>query len=193
MSSLNTCSELTDDTILQGVRGGDRKIFTAWYRSVYPELWKYAYRYVLSRDAAKDVVQDVFLNIWINRESWTVPGTLRAYLYKAVRNQALYKLRHENLIEKTSGTFAQNSLPLAMAVPSASPDEMAEHKELLECLESAVRSLPPRQREAVILRWHNEFNFTEIGRIMGIADTVARRILLRAQKTLRELCKVSEE
>src|SRR5688572_8158150 len=82
------------------IRGGDRPAFEALFREHYSALCEFAHRYVQSREAAEDLVQEVFLSVWTHRESLEIRDGLRAYLYGAVRNRALNSIEHRRVEQR---------------------------------------------------------------------------------------------
>jgi RNA polymerase sigma-70 factor (ECF subfamily) len=82
-----------DAAWLERIRAGDPGAFEALFREHYHGLCLFAARLVASDAVAEELVQDVLLRVWQQRERWTVTGSVAAYLYGAVRNQALGHLR----------------------------------------------------------------------------------------------------
>lgn len=82
---------------VERVRGEDaeeaRAAFDLLYETHFVPLWRLARQLTRSDATAKDVAQDVFVSLWTNRQKWHVDGSVRAYLYRAVRNRALNAIR----------------------------------------------------------------------------------------------------
>src|SRR5688572_7561247 len=79
----------SDIELLARVREGDSEAFDSLLVAYGRQLASYAKRFLGSKEAAQDVVQDVFVHLWENRARITVRASVRAYLYTAVRNHAL--------------------------------------------------------------------------------------------------------
>lgn len=77
----------------------DRYAFEQVFRSYYKRLHGYAYSFVNQKQEAEDIVQTIFLNIWAHREEWKPPGTLKHYLFAAIRNEALNRLRPPEVVD----------------------------------------------------------------------------------------------
>jgi RNA polymerase sigma-70 factor (ECF subfamily) len=187
MTAYPDSSSLADHTIIDRIRAGDRVTFDAWYVANREPLEIFAYYYLKSRDLAEEIVQDVFVSIWLGRHHWNVRGSLRAYLYGAVRNEAWNYLRHQRVIERTNVWATGSHATPGMSTPTPLPDEQVVDADDRARLTIAVQRLPPRQREALILRWHEDLSAAEIARIMGIADSVARKLLVKALRNLRAM------
>jgi len=90
--------------VVARVRAGDEGACETLFRTFHAPLWKFAYGYVRSREAAEEIVQEVFLALWRNRATWEVHTSVRAWLFGAVRHQALNYLRHERLVSRRKRT-----------------------------------------------------------------------------------------
>ncbi|HXZ05096.1 MAG TPA: sigma factor-like helix-turn-helix DNA-binding protein, partial [Ktedonobacteraceae bacterium] len=74
-------------------------------------------------------------------------------------------------------TFVQDPCPL--------PEEVAEHHDVQDRLLSAIKSLPPRFRSVVFLRYSGQLTFPEIGRKLGMPEATAKTYFSRAKPLLR--------
>ena len=177
---------LSDDVLLARIRAGDDGLFEAWYVSVFETLWRFAYRFVSSADVAKDVVQDVFLGIWLNRESFTVQTSVMAYLYGAVRQRALRYNRHEKVVQRSETAAEGSGEVWGIGAPPIGPDEDVELAERRRVVRQAILALPERQREALSLWLTEERSSIEIAEIFGISDRAVRKLLEKARGRLTE-------
>ena len=171
------------------MRAGDADRFAAWYGAVYEEAWRFAYRFVHDRDAARDVVQDVFLAIWERRASWDVHGALQSYVLGAVRHRALNAVRHERIVERAAGAAADCEVRVVpgMGTLSAPTDAPVAEATLRDAMHRHMQALPERQRTALALRWENGLTNVEIAKVLGVGEAAVSRLLARATETLREV------
>ena len=79
------------------VRVGDERAFEAMFRAYKNDLVAYVGALLRSRESAQEIVQDLFLRIWMQRELWEVAGPLNAYLFGVARHRAISHLRHERV------------------------------------------------------------------------------------------------
>lgn len=175
-----------EDAVLVGrLRVGDERAFHECFDIYYADLWRYAARLLASREAAQDVVQDVFTAVFTKREALTVRDAVRTYLFGAVRHAALNRLRHDTVARRVAERAAPNDGAPAMGAPLMRPDQLTEQHDIETRVMRALAGLPERQRSAMILRWEHGLSTAEIARTMGIADTVAGRLLAKAATHLR--------
>jgi RNA polymerase sigma-70 factor (ECF subfamily) len=184
-----------DREVVGRIRAGDDAAFGALYLAYHDVLWRFAYGYVRSAAVAEELVQEVFLAVWRGRADWVVTGSLRAWLYAAVRNQALKHLRHERIVARVAERHASALLGAAdadVAVPamaSAAPDAHAlvEAHDLEAAVERATATLPDRRRAVLTLRWRHELTPQEIAVVLGTTPDVVRVLLSRARRELATL------
>jgi RNA polymerase sigma-70 factor (ECF subfamily) len=132
----------------------------------------YAERLLGNVDAAEDVAQKTFLQLWQRRSSWRVGGSVRSYLYRVARNLALNEQRRRTVRAKWGEIFRRQE----QGRP-ARPDQVAEGNELEAAVNVAISALPERRREVFeLVRFHN-VSYREVGDIMGISpQTVANQM-----------------
>lgn len=78
-----------DETILAGIREGDESSYRTLFEQYYPVLTTFALKYVAEVDAAKELVQEVFIKLYQKRETLAIQQSLKAYLFKSVYHACL--------------------------------------------------------------------------------------------------------
>ena len=166
-------------------RTRDADAFGAIYHAYHAPLCTLARRYVRAADSAEELVQDVLLRIWEQR-SWLhlQDGALRAYLYAAVRNQALDALKRERVARRWHERVLREPDALVGPRPDGA-DESAAVEELSAVVERLVAALPPRCRQAYVLRREQQLGYGEIARIMGVAPKTVEVQIGLALRALR--------
>jgi RNA polymerase sigma-70 factor (ECF subfamily) len=162
------------------LRAGDRDAFEAVFRAQYGKLADYARGLVGSRDAAEDVVQEVFVALWTHRDRISTPDNLVGYLYRSVRNRGLNFLRHQRLV---GGWRARRA---AEENPEAPPaDRDVENAEIAHAVRQAVKLLSPRCREVFELSRDRGLTYPEIAETLGISIKTVETLMGRALKGVR--------
>ncbi len=174
-------------TLVAQIRAGDQAAFEAVFQAYTRQLCAFAYRYVGSRETAAELVQDVFLWIWRQRTSWELRGTLRSYLYRAVRNRALDVLKHQAIERRWAQTTnAEHRYNAAFGEGVAPPDRVLEEKTLRIALNLALADVPERRRQIFLLRWKYGHSYAEIGAQLGISPKTVENQLGRVLHFLRD-------
>ena len=163
------------------LRAGDRDAFEVVFRAYYPKLADYANGLVRSRDSAEDVVQEVFVALWTQRERLTSPDNLVGYLYRAVRNRSLNQIRHRRMVTDWQARAAAEE-------PASAPpaDKETENTEIRTAVNAAVSKLSPRCREVFQLSRDRGLTYPEIAATLGISIKTVETLMGRALKGIRE-------
>lgn len=170
--------------LLTRVRVGDPQAFATLVEQYLEQVTRVAYYIVGSRDAADDVAQIVFVQIWEQRAVLDPARPIKPYLLRAVRNRALderkadaVRSRHrlQAIAEATAGT-------VAAVVPSPEGAVLSA-----ATVQAAVARLSERRQLALRLRLEEQLTHAEIGHILDIAPAAAERLVARALQEVREI------
>lgn len=151
-----------DRELVARVRAGDQAAFTAMYAEYCDALCRSVDRLLGSREMAEDVVHTVFMQIWEHRAAWRITGSIRSYVFAAVRYGALKQLRRD---------ANSRTIPLARGVEPCSDaaDAEFEAEELRRQFMRVLATLPPRTREVFILTRRDGLSYDEVALRMGIS------------------------
>jgi RNA polymerase sigma-70 factor (ECF subfamily) len=170
---------------VESVRRGDSTAFEALFLTYYERLVRFVYGYVKTRSVAEEVVQDVFFNIWSQRERWEVKGAVRTYLYAATRNRALNRLRRGDLEQRWTDGGVDEADVAALVPRIALADERVELAELDAAIRQAIDRLPPRCRETFVLSRQHHLSYEQIALVMEISVKTVQEQIARALRSLR--------
>jgi RNA polymerase sigma-70 factor (ECF subfamily) len=136
---------------------------------------------------AEDLAQETFVKAFRNLAAFDATRRLSAWILRIAHNVGVDALRRRRI--RTVSTDAAPSRDASPAVePPAppTPDPVERHA-LRRALQSAMATLRPDQREAVVLRYEEGLSFEEIGQVLGIPEVTARSHVHRARKELARL------
>ncbi|MDB5274572.1 MAG: hypothetical protein JWO58_2939 [Chitinophagaceae bacterium] len=153
------------------------QLFTQWYQP----LCKTAFRYLSNEQAAEDIVQDVFVKIWVQRDRTIFHHSAKAYLYKAVINSCL------NYLEKSKNKQELNEQQwLHLAPTDVSSERKMISAEYQQQITQAINALPPACREVFMLSRFEELSNKEIGQTLNISIKTVENQMTKALKILKE-------
>ncbi len=164
-----------------GLRRSDKAAFAELYHQTYDSLHRFVWFMTRNADATADVLQELYLKLWLVRASIDPARSLRALLYQMARNFALNHLRslkrhmHESLAD----------VPFEPAAP-ATADEALDHAVLATHLQGWIDALPPRRREAFCLSRFEGLSHDEIAEVMALAPKTVNNHIVLALQSLRE-------
>lgn len=179
-------STQSDVELWNDFRRGDLQAYETIYRRYAPALFSYGKRLTSDYDLVRDVIQDVFVEIWQRRENLTDLQTIKFYLFRVLRN-ALSKSRKHLIDEEPlewEGIWSPETwLP---SVESTITEEENRQQQLTR-LRQGISKLPERQREAVMLAFFDNLSNEEIGHIMGIHVQSVTNHISRALHFLKDV------
>lgn len=172
-----------DAALLSRLRQADEQAFRDIWETYHERLATFALRYLHSRDAAADVVQDVFIALWERHEHIEVRGSIASYLYSMVRYTAMDLLKHEGVVQRHAALMAAE-YAAAPVVASNLGASVAEVEALQEIIRRVVTGLAPRTREIFLMSREDGLAPAAIANVLGIAPQVVYNQLTRALKAL---------
>ncbi len=172
----------TDERLLESAGAGDAAAFQELYERHRNAVFRFAYRLSGSVENAEDLTHDCFLSL-IKRVTSFEPGraSLRTYLLAATRNLWLKQLRTLGR-ESALDEFDENDF---VAVSKAPLGRLLDREMSLKVAE-AVASLPPLQREALVLFEYEGISLNEIASMVGSDVGAVKARLHRARERLRK-------
>lgn len=157
------------------------EFFKGIYLEYFDRLFSYALIITKSEDLAKDVVSDVFFNLWKTRINLAAINQLKSYLYTCVKNQAIKTLSSDPV------RFDTESYKKAVAsVEWINPEELLIGKELQEILESIITDLPPQCGLVFGMIKERRMNQDEVATELGISKETVKYHLKVALKHIRK-------
>jgi RNA polymerase sigma-70 factor (ECF subfamily) len=163
------------------IQESDREAFEQAYRALYEGLLHYAHSIVHSEAAAQDVVQQAFMEVWDMRSDLDPDRSLKALLYRIVRNRAYNQKRNEKN-RRSKREEMQRTTTAAQDDPQGTLDA----ETLQNQLDAWINDLPERQREALRLSRFDDLSHDEIAAVMGISPRTVNNHIVRALRRLRE-------
>jgi RNA polymerase sigma-70 factor (family 1) len=163
---------------------GDEKAFAELFRHFYDRLLHFCIQYVHSREAAEEIVSDVFVKIWNRRLELEQVANLEVYLFVAVKNHSLNYLEQYSSLRISS---INEETGLAELSNSVDPENTMEWKEILFRMDQEVSRLPDQCRRVFKLIKEEGFKYKDVAEILNISPRTVETQLFRAMKRLNEV------
>jgi RNA polymerase sigma factor (sigma-70 family) len=165
----------SDERLVDLLRAGSEPAFEAIVSRYRGPLLRYCSA-LLGRERAEDVVQQTFVKAHHAMHRDDRPLLLKPWLYRIAHNTAHNALRDD----------ARRDEPLRdQAAAAERPELVVERRERLRSVLASVQDLPPRQRDALVLRELEGRSYEEISAALGVGGGAVRQLLNRARTTLR--------
>ncbi|SFS31914.1 RNA polymerase sigma factor [Sphingobacterium wenxiniae] len=173
-------SIIDDKELLQMLLKGDREAFQQLYQQYYATLYLHAYQKLKDREAAKDIVHDLFANIWQKSESLRITDKISSYLYASIRNRVI-----DYIAKEQSKSHYLESLVGHIEIGQANTDYLLREKMLQEQIENVLKTLSPRVREVFELSRKSYLNHKEISQKLDLSEQSVRSYIKDALRVLR--------
>jgi RNA polymerase sigma-19 factor, ECF subfamily len=177
--------ESRDRVWVESIRTGDVPAFEAMFRAYKNDLGAFVTSWVHSREAAEEVIQDLFLHLWEQRHEWQPAVPLNIYLFRAARNRAIDHLRHQRVEAEFQDRIAERRDAGFEPRAPVRGDEAAQAAELEDAIERAVSTLPPRCQEVFRLSRYHHLSYAEVAKVMQISTKTVEVQMGRALTALR--------
>jgi RNA polymerase sigma-70 factor (ECF subfamily) len=167
----------SDNTLLlKSLASRDLKAFEHLYRHSRNRLYVLALSIVQDEEAARDLVQDLFIELWYFRGFETITVSVNAYLFQSVRNRA-YNYKDK---ARTREKLKQSYIP-----PAPETHYPLENEELGSIIDRAIDRLPQMAGKVFRMHYIDKLSHVEIGEKLGISKYTVSSHIDRALKGLR--------
>nr|MBD3620626.1 sigma-70 family RNA polymerase sigma factor [Sunxiuqinia sp.] len=168
---------------------GDDKSFSAIYQQHIEAMFSYGYKLSADREIVHDCIQEIFIDLFLKREKVNVRiENLKSYLFVALRNCIGKKMSKKRRFEPIRS--GEESNDISFQTEYSFQDKLIELEisgEIKKKLQTAVNSLPDRQKEIIYLKFEEEMDYSEIADILKISVESARKLLYRSLLSLRKI------
>ena len=177
-----------DDELIADYQKGDTKALEMLFDHYKKPVLNFALRITGNRADAEDVVSDVFMAVFINKDRYQPKAKFSTWLFTIARNSCINKLRKKKNIfsmwvqNNQSGDYELLDVPDTETMP----DRLVKEKEVAAHVKNAIAKLPETQREALVLREYQNFSYEEISQILGCSLENVKVLIFRARERLRQ-------
>ncbi|HEY0769947.1 MAG TPA: sigma-70 family RNA polymerase sigma factor [Sphingobacteriaceae bacterium] len=168
-----------DEALINRLKEDNKLAFTQIYRKYWEALYNSAYKRLKDPELCKDIVQNVFTDLW-NRRGVSNIENLPAYLHTAVRFQ-VYK---QSVKLQPNGSEFLKVFEEMVASPFSS-DGLLLEKELVRLVELWIKALPQKRRKIFVMHHYDELSTREISNQLGISQKTVQNQLNTASTYIR--------
>ena len=180
MNKIENYTSDPDVALMIEFQKGDARSFEKLMRKYYPRVLNFIYRYGLTRQAAEDLTQEVFLKVHQMGPSYRPNAKFQTLLYTIVRNSALNAIRNE----RKYAVSLDEEIEAEDEQASSALEVMLDH-EKSEKIKAIIHELPENQRSAVLLKRYEEMSYEEIAQSLNCSVKAVKSLLNRAKETLK--------
>jgi RNA polymerase sigma-70 factor, ECF subfamily len=148
---------------------------------------QYLTRMVQNSAIAEELAQDVFIRVYRSRQSYEPTAKFSTWLYRITTNVALNHFRDVKRFQHNVSLDEQSGTEVRRAVSDRAPltEELLVREVAAEKVRRAIRSLPAKQKAAVIMHKYDEMDYAQIAQVLGSTPAAIKALMFRAYETLR--------
>jgi RNA polymerase sigma-70 factor, ECF subfamily len=174
-----------DEGIYNKIQLGDQIAFSQVFNMFYTPLCNYAFSYVRNENVAKDIVIELFINIWEKRDTNKQVLSLKAYLFRSVHNMCLNYLKKGKGVKFISSDDERIRELLLNREISGDVIEKLFVEQVKIQLEKAIQDLPEQCRKIFFLCRFENLTYNEIAKKLKISVSTVKTQMSRATIKLK--------
>ncbi|MDR6783825.1 RNA polymerase sigma-70 factor (family 1) [Pedobacter africanus] len=173
-------SKLPDTELAVLLTRGDQAAFTEIYDRYWKLIYTHVYKMLRDEEDAKDIVQEVFGNLWIRAASIKNNANISGLLYIAARNKVFDLIERNKVRSDYIGEIAS-------FISERGNDQVdtIDEKRIIEILEREIQKLPPKMREIFELSRKDNLSHKEIAAKLNISEQTVKKQVQNALKAIK--------
>ncbi|WP_420603106.1 RNA polymerase sigma factor [Flagellimonas sp.] len=164
-----------------GLKRGDERAYKNLYELYYKNLVRYCYTLTNDIPRAEDIVQNVLIKIWQNRNKIEITVSLKSYLYRAVFNEFVKDAGKVKQKEKLLLELKQEVLDYMVDMDR----EIMEEK--MKLLQTAIDQLPQKRKKVFLLSKKEGYKYKEIAAELDLSEKAVEKHISRALKQIKKI------
>ena len=173
-------SNLPDTELTTLLKDGDQDAFTEIYNRYWKLIYAHVYKMLRDEDDAKDIVQEVFGNLWLKAASIKNNVNVSGLLYIAARNKVFDLIGKNKVRTDYIGEIAS-----FLSDPVNDQVDTIDEKRIIEILEREIQKLPPKMREIFELSRKDNLSHKEIASRLNISEQTVKKQVQNALKVIK--------
>jgi RNA polymerase sigma-70 factor (ECF subfamily) len=161
---------------------GKNESFSRIVKVYQNPIYRFAYQFTRNTDEAGDAVMEIFIKAFRSLDKFKPAYRFSSWLYTIAYNHLVEKARRNRMEEK----YRDSEIAFRTdAFQTETPESLFIREEVREEVKRGLSSLPSRNRIALLLRFHHQLPYKQIGLIMGIPRNTVASLIMRGKKELR--------
>ena len=171
---------IAENELAYALQKGDELVFEDIFKNYYERLCNYANTFVNDMDEAEEMVQSTFLILWEKRESIDIHTSIKSYLYQAVHNQSLNRIKHFK-VQQAHGEYMKQQADSG----TFHYTENFLGEELEQQINAAIESLPPQCQTVFRLSRFENLTYAEIAQQLNVSVKTIENHMGKALRIMR--------
>lgn len=178
---------MIESQFISALKSGNKDAFAALVAAHQKTVLNICYRFLLNREDAEDIAQEVFLEVYHSIQNFRGDSALGTWIYRIATTKSLDEIKKRNRQKRISsfGQLLGLDKITNWAIGRDEPDKILEDKEDFTLLMNALNKLPESQRIALTLSKVEGHSNTEVAEIMETTLTAVDALIYRAKQNLK--------
>ncbi|MCC5931976.1 MAG: RNA polymerase sigma-70 factor [Cyclobacteriaceae bacterium] len=169
-----------DLDLIRRMSKDDKNAFDGIYNSYWEQLLKYSFKLTRCLETSQEIVQDLFVDLWVQRKRIEIKTSLKSYLFNALR----YKIIDHIKRSKKREDYIHEMLVSYMSISNDTENQLY-YSNLHDSYEAALQTLPPKCREVFQMSRNDHKSIDEISKELNLSSQTVKNQISRALKILR--------
>jgi len=175
--------EITDESIAIKVQKGESQAFGLLVERYEPKLMRYARRFLIENEDAKDLIQDIFIKTYTNLNGFDTKRSFSSWIYRIAHNEFINAIKKKKT-EPIPFFDPDEFFPHPIA--KERPDQEIDAKQLHEIMEKSLNLLDAKYREPLVLYYYEDLDYKQISEVMRIPISTVGVRIRRAKDALQK-------
>lgn len=177
---MSRISNESDKMLIQQLIKGNEKAFSTLYEKYLSDSYHFALSILKSKDHAQEVVQEVFLKVWLNREELDASKNFKSFLLTITKNLSI------NILTKATNDLSiKNKIYDSLETQRSTTSEYMLTQEYEEIKERAISSLPEGRKKVFVMSREEGKSYQEISEELGVSINTVKTQMKKALESLR--------
>lgn len=175
-------AKFVEENIIRRLKLGEEGAFKWLYEHTWERLYNQAYRRLADEEQVKELLQELFTEIWQNRKQLNIQISLQGYLHQALK----YKIYNHFKSQKIQNKYLEYlKVSISHLNNQNTLEEELRFNELQNILHECILKLPPQAQKVYLLRQNNGLSNTEIANILNLSISTVEKHMINAVKLIR--------
>jgi RNA polymerase sigma factor, sigma-70 family/RNA polymerase sigma-70 factor, Bacteroides expansion family 1 len=180
---MNDTLNSLEQELIRGLKKGDLKAFDRIYKMYSSRLYAYSVQFTKSPEDSEEIVQDVFVRLWTNRENIRQEETLRSLLFIMAKHYLINAYR-----KKVNSLVFEEYVNCQEAISEDNGNQHLEYEEFILLLQRAMNKLPSTQQKVIELSKIKQLSNKEVAEELFLSEqTVKNQLSLGLKALMKEL------
>jgi len=176
-----TAAKYDEKALIAMVATGNRQAFTQLYTAHLNNLYRYIFLFTKSKEETEEILQEIFIKIWENREKLPEVDSLNHYLFRFAKNKLLDKIRYLQIRQRVLSEIKRTK-----DIFETTTSDQCAYREYYRLVQQAIEKLPPKRKLIFRLNIENGLSQDEIAGQLNISKSVVQKQIYSASHFVRE-------